>query len=347
MQVRAGADAAEEHHRMRGRGVHQRLGLVQRRVRRRQVAEHDVGDRQVIQGAADLGPLLLLAPHLERVRHQLDRALGAGSPGGLRRTLVVVLQRPAAQRERQIRTQAQHHGLAQEAARGTQPLLEDLDGLRQAADVVEHDAQAVGDAHLQDRILGRARQHHGLASRLQRTRRHAAADRNDAQRVQREGLAMHRPLDAEVGQCFVGGCFGLFEFLAQRERTRQRRQRPRQPVTVAFAAHPIHRGLQRDQPRRAAFLGHTVESAQVVVQLVLFCHSGPHCRGRCRSPRPPAGTGPRPRFASRRHTSAQAPPRSLCRAVTTHCALDIRPVRALRHCRNEALQISFEDPLPP
>ena len=125
----------------------------------------------------------------QRGLHQLDRALGARAPVGLGGVLVVLLQRPAAQRQRQVGAQAQHHGLALEAARGAQAFLEDLHGLGQPADVVEHDAQRVGDAHLQDRILGGARQHHGLAGDLQRARGHAAADGDHAQRVQREGLA--------------------------------------------------------------------------------------------------------------------------------------------------------------
>ncbi len=291
MQVRTRSHATEEHHRVRRRRVHQRLGLVERGMGCGQVAQHDVGDRQVVEGAADVDPLLLLAPRLEGVLHQLDGALGAGPPFGLGRALVVILQCPAAQRERQVGTQAQYHGLALEAARRPQPFVEDLHRFGQPADVVEHDAQRVGDAYLQDGIFGRARQHHGLAGHLQRPRRQAAADRGDAQRVEREGLAAHRAADPEVGQRFVGGRLGLLELLAQREGARQGRERPHQAVAVAFAAHPLHRGQQGGQRARASLLGHTVERAQVVVQQVLFRHSSPHRRGRCRSPRPPEDAG--------------------------------------------------------
>ncbi len=270
MQMRARTVAGEEHQRVRRRVVHQRLRLVERRMRRGEVAQHDVRDGQVIERVADLHPLFLLAPGLQRGHHQLDGALGARAPRGLVDPFVVFLQRPAPERERQVGAQPQHDGLGLEAARRAQAFLEDLHGLGQPPDVVEHDAQRVGDAHLQDRILGGARQHDGLAGDLERARRHAAADRDHAQRVERERLPAHRAVDPEMRQRLVGHGLGFLELLEQRVRARQWRQRPHQPVAVALVAHPLDRGQQRGQCRRAALLRHLVQRAKVVVQQILL-----------------------------------------------------------------------------
>ena len=328
MQVRAGAHAAEEHHRVRRLYVHQRLRLVQRRVRGGQVAQHDVRDRQVVERPADLRPLLLFAPGLQRRLHQVDRALGARTPDRFRQPFVVLLQRPASERERQVGAQAQHHRLGREAARGAQALLEDLHGLGQPANVVEHDAQRVRDAHLQDRILGGARQHHGLAGHLERARGHAAADRDHAQRVEGERLSPYRAVDTEVRERFVGRRFGFREFLAQRIATRQRRERPDEPLAIAVAAHPLDRRAECGQRAGTVFLGcavHARAGRHPTGLLVTFQPPPPGRRRPPRSPETAAGCRASPRAI---HASLEDPAGLSPTVTFPLCLREAGPARA-------------------